>query len=428
MASPRRIVPAAWRRLAPADSSIVVVSFVPFLRPPAVSECAQVDGEHAEALADLALWGYTQSFSAQLREQLPHRIGRRFAADPHPEPTEIGGLTWTSEASLLDVWSLGVGLATFVDRLTIGRGATWADVRASLAAPEAALRAMAAANGLGAGPANPSPRPCAGQSVGAPLWVQRMIVVRSHRNVGRAQLDAVAVVLTDDGRPLTVHNNSDGTALRLGLEACAVSNPGIVDPANALSRVVATQTAIWAATIELDRLLKAELDAEDAQGLPLNRLERRSRELLRDYQRVQRFRAEVDVIDIHLAAWDKSVWNAVCTEWSLDDQMASLSVKLDAVGHLYRNLAEVLTTRQARFLNNIVLAVTTLSLATFILTAWEFVQKKFDPLDGTSVAVLAGSVVVSVVVFALAWASGRQHVGGRLGFARRAAQETDEPG
>lgn len=106
----------------------------------------------------------------------------------------------------------------------------------------------------------------------------------------------------------------------------------------------------------------------------------------------------------------------MCEEWSLADQMASLDAKLAAVQHVYANLADVMNTRQARFLNNVVLAITTLSLATFILTVWELVQKRLDPFDGLSLMFAAAAVVASVVVFGGVWWRSRSRVSGTFSY------------
>lgn len=404
--------------LMPHECRITVVTFVPFLGPHAVSGLAPVHGDHAALLAELELWGcYTDKVTAELREHLPHRRARAIPDGPRSR-VDLGLGEWVSEHALLDVWSVGVGMATFVDRLRIDDGVSWAELHRVLAGCAAKELALARTTGLGAGRVDGPPRPSEHGEPGAPLWAQQMIVVEARREVGEQELDAVADVLTAGGPRLPIPVGTADAVLRLGYEACVVSNPGVVAVCDALARVVATQTAIWAATIDLDRLLKATLDAEDAQGLPLKKLEQRSRDLLRDYQRVQRFRAEIDVIDIHLATWDKMVWQAVCTQWPLDDQVASLTAKLDAVGHVYRNLADVLITRQARFLNNVVLAVTSLSLATFFLTVVEFVRKRFDPLDWVSVVIAVAAVAISILAFVVAWVSGRQRVSGRLGLRR----------
>lgn len=58
-----------------------------------------------------------------------------------------------------------------------------------------------------------------------------------------------------------------------------------------------------------------------------------------------------------------------------------------------------MTTRQARFLNNVVLAVTMLSLATFLVTAWDFTHKRFDPFSLVSEAVALVSLIFSGLLF-----------------------------
>ena len=54
----------------------------------------------------------------------------------------------------------------------------------------------------------------------------------------------------------------------------------------------------------------------------------------------------------------------------------------------------MLTARRARALNNVVLAITGFSLAAFGVTAWEFVQKRFDPFDLVSLLVSWGPRLV----------------------------------
>lgn len=157
-----------------------MVTFVPFLRPSAVSGMAQVDGGHAPLLADLALWGYSDQLTDQLREHLPHRAARVVVAKggSHQAMQELGLGDWEAELALLDVWSFGVGMVTFVDRLRAVDDVSWSQVREDLTSNAAKQLWLTRATGLGAGPVGGRPRPSVREDAGAPLWTQQMIECR----------------------------------------------------------------------------------------------------------------------------------------------------------------------------------------------------------------------------------------------------------
>jgi hypothetical protein len=384
---------------APADCRITLLTFVPYvLRDPAPAEHAHPVPAVLPALDDLRLWDYSGPLADRLRERLPHRVvrvevpdGRAPAAGAPPR-----------RPAVVDAWSFGVGLATFVDDRPVATAATWEDVRDDLlgrsAKEDALARTTPVAQAL---PATDD----------GPLWAQQMLVVEAPETAVAASLEEVARRLCPDGEQLAPATGPGGAALRLGAEACAVTRGPGVEVRDALARVVATQTAIWAAALDFDFQLLDMLD-KDPRKLSLHELEARSVDLLTLFERVQRFRAEIEMIPLHLAGGDKAAWDAVNGVWRLNDQLSSLDTSLNACEHVYAHSATSLTTRQGRFLNGVVLAVTMLSLATFGLTAWDFTQKQFDAFDWISLLVVVSSLVLSVVLFHQVWtrATGRRLV------------------
>ena len=414
--------------LAPDACQITLVTFVPFLTGGWIEEPTPKDGAGPHSsigrnlriagdppvdpaflplLEDLRLWAYSDTLNAQLRVRLPHRVTRtsRACHDLSPLP-ELRAGEWQDAVSLLDIWNFGVGLATFVNRIAVTDIATWEELRRGITGVVTKQAFLARAEQLIAAAvraSNAGPVVIGGQDAGPPLWTQEIIVVEAGRHVDVDSLDDVARRLTADGQRLRAETEAGGASLRLGIEACVVSNPDAVELRDALARVVATQTAVWAAAIDFDRLLGTLLRQEDARRLSLQHLEDRSMDLLAVFERVQRFRAEIEIIPLHLAARDKEVWTCVNAEWSLSDQLSSLDTKLNAVEHVYEHAANAMHARRGRFLNNVVLAITMLSLATFWLTVWEFTQKRFDPFDWISAVVALVAVVLSGILFSAVW-------------------------
>lgn len=294
------------RPLRPPECAITVVTFIPFLRPPRPRGEQPVDDPIAPMLDDLALWGYSDGLTADLRVHLPHRAAREVCG-PASVPSVSCLGKWCPAPAVLDVWSIDVGMVTLVDRLDVADGVGWGRLRAELTSRAAKQDALVRAAQLGAGPVDGDRHGGPGVGRGAPLWAQQMIIVEPVRTVAEKQLDAIGRVLTDDGPRLKVRPGMANASLRLGVEACAVANPGHTQLRDALARVVAVQTAIWAVAIDMDRLLKARLRDREAHGLGLRMIEERSVALLGDFERVQRFRSDIDVIEIHLAAPDKPV-------------------------------------------------------------------------------------------------------------------------
>lgn len=415
--------------LSPHDCTVTLVTFVPFLiefRPeePSLDDRAgsyppsgrRLDvGERVETallslLDDLELWAYSETLDAQLRARLPRRVLRIFPQSADlPPPPELTSGAWHDGVALLDLWNFGVGLATFVDRIAATEKATWEQLRSGITSVETKRTFLARAAQLVAAADGESGAPVVvasdadGPQTGTPLWVQEMLLVEAGRFVDLDALDDVARRLTADGERLRPATDPGGASLRLGMEACVVSNPGAVELRDALGRVVGTQTAVWAAVIELDRTLGTWLEPEAGRLLSLQDLEDRSTQLLAVFERVQRFRSEIEIIPLHLGARDKAVWTCVNEEWTLGAQLSSLDTKLNAVEHVYTHRANALTAQRARVLNNVVLAITMLSLATFWVTAWEFVQKRFDPFDWVSALVVLVAVVSSGLLFYVVW-------------------------
>ena len=293
-----------------------------------------------------------------------------------------------------------------MNRIAVADIATWEELRRGITGVVTKQAFLARAEQLIAAAvraSNAGPVVIGGQDAGPPLWTQEIIVVEAGRHVDVDSLDDVARRLTADGQRLRAETEAGGASLRLGIEACVVSNPDAVELRDALARVVATQTAVWAAAIDFDRLLGTLLRQEDARRLSLQHLVDRSMDLLAVFERVQRFRAEIEIIPLHLAARDKEVWTCVNAEWTLSDQLSSLDTKLNAVEHVYEHVANAMHARRGRFLNNVVLAITMLSLATFWLTVWEFTQKRFDPFDWISAVVALVAVVLSGILFSAVW-------------------------
>ena len=421
--------------LSPHDCTVTLVTFVPLLTefrpeepsldermgsyPPGGRRLRTVGEQPVETallslLDDLELWTYSETLDAQLRERLPRRMLRISPQYADLPPPELTSGAWHDGVALLDLWNFGVGLATFIDRIAVTEKATWEQLRIGITSVETKRAFLARAAQLVAAVGDTSGAPVIvtgdadGPQTGTPLWVQEMLLVEAGRSVNLEALDDVARRLTADGERLRPATDPGGASLRLGIEACVVSNPEAVELRDALGRVVGTQSAVWAKMIELDRELGTRLEQEAGRLLSLQDLEDRSMQLLAVFERVQRFRSEIEIIPLHLAARDKAVWTCVNEEWPLGAQLSSLDTKLNAVEHLYTHRANTLTELRARVLNDVVLAITMLSLATFWVTAWEFVQKRFDPFNWVSALVVLVAVVSSGLLFYAVWTLGNR--------------------
>lgn len=376
----------------PQRCTLTTVTFVPFLVPdvgPGAAAEVELSAAVAPWLADLHLWRYSDALTAQLCERLPRRVSRSLLT-PGPAPLRPGAAPAHEEYCLLDLWNVGIGLLTLV---RVGPAPpSWQQLRAGLDDEVAEREFLTWAAGVAR---------TGGPAVVAPLWAQVVLVVEVEDSSTFDSRDALAEILTAGGGRLLDGSGTRAAALRLGIEACAVTETGVTGTAAALVRVVAAQTAIWAAAINLDHQLRSLLQPRpnDTASLSLHELEVRSLELLEMFERVQRFRADVEIVPIHLGVLDKSLWQAVNTEWTLVDQLTSLDMKLGAVEHVYGHLMNAMTANRARVLNTVVLAVTMLSLASFILAGWDFARESFDPLTSLGMLVAGLAVIVSVGLF-----------------------------
>jgi hypothetical protein len=413
--------------LLSSECNVFLVAFTPFLAPEShlVGSGGQV-GARARSrtpspssafpslLEDPHLWGYSDAVNERLRQSLPHSVSRvGVDLEGNQETLAFQGLTWHEEACQIDLRSVDVGLVTLVYRLRAETDTDWRRIRDSVASREAKQqllnRSRRTIDHLLRG-ASDVDAESHSFPPGEPLWVQEMLVVEAgdHRPV--EVLDTVACELTNSGTPLHPGGNFTTCGLRVGEEACLVVGPGGSDMRDALGRVIAAQTVVWAAAIEFDfhlaDLLRSDISSDPRT--PLQGAREQSLELLTVFERVQRFRTDVDVIPLHLASQDRAVWRTLTEEWSLSSQLASLDAKLGAVEHAHAHLASVMSDAQSSFLNRVVLAITTLSLATFWLSVWEFTQKRFDPFFWVSAVVVAVAVLFSVTLFsAVTWWSGR---------------------
>jgi hypothetical protein len=146
-----------------------------------------------------------------------------------------------------------------------------------------------------------------------------------------------------------------------------------------------------------------------------------SLKLLDVFEEVQRFRADTEMVPLHLAAPDRELWGCMSDEWGLGQQLASLDVKLSAVEHVYEHLTNTMMAKQSEFLNKVVLAITMLSLATFCLAVWEFTRKDFTRFDwGSALVVIVALVVAAGLYYVVGWYSGRS-----IGQVLRGRRPTD---
>jgi hypothetical protein len=406
--------------------SVTLIAFVPFLTrgfsPDSGSgfpQDASGSGGGAPSLGalieELHLWGYSQDVNERIRMHMPHRVFARAGDHAAIDVVAFDGCSWREDSSRVEFWDVEVGLVSLVYHLDSVKNVGWSQVRASVGNKDSKRAILnRAAELIDAYSASSSARPAADGSYSfepaTPLWVQEMIVVEPHDHQSPALLDGIASQLTGQGARLDPGEHSGGYSLRLGIEACVVGNPDAGELRDALGRVVATQTVVWAAAIDFDfrlwRLLR--VDGAPSRYLPLEAVQNKSLELLDVFERVQRFRMDVEIIPLHLADPDRPIWECVNERWGLNRQLASLDAKLNAVEHVYEHLTNIMTAAQARFLNEVVLAITMLSLATFFLTVWEFTQKRFDPFEMISAAVVLTAVIFSALLFyAIRWWGGR---------------------
>lgn len=369
----------------PHDCRVTLMAFVPFVVDGWVPPAHPGPVPDVPAPGDLRLWPYAEPLRARLRDRLPHRAARLGVGD--------GG-------ALVDIWSFGIGHTTFVDVHTPGPATGWDELREDVARERSRESLLARAASITTG--------ITAARVGEPLWAQRMLLVETPPGTGVDTMERIGRTLSPDGEPLEGTAGPAGASIRLGVEACVVTQRSETSTWDALARVIAAQTAIWAAVLDVDFQLAAMLD-RDPRKLSLHELEERSTHLLTVYERVQRFRAEIEMIPLHLTGLDQEIWNRVNDVWRLNEQLSSLDTSLAVCEHVHTHTATSLTTRQGRFLNGVVLAVTMLSLATFGLTVWDFTQKNFDAFHWVSMVVVVASVVVSVVLFQRVWsrATGR---------------------
>jgi hypothetical protein len=423
---------------APAEFEINLVAFVPFLARDVTPEVVQVGPADeagkgavlafAKMLEDLKLWGYSDDVTKRLRTTLPHRV-RTWTL-----PTTTVGLRteraeciWHEESRRLELWDIGVGLVTLVYRMEHDPTVTWRQIRSSIASVDnkqtildrAAESAEPLIAGRG-GVAEPD-RPAPPFDRATPLWVQEVFVVQAKDRTTLRVLDRVAGELAEHSSRLEVQEVTEEYSLRLGVEACIVGNPGAHAVSDALSRVVAAQTAVWTAALEFDFVLAGLLDTggSEARTLALDEVQGKSPKLLAVFEEVQRFRSDIEIIPLHLAAPDRELWEWLNKEWALDKQLAALDGKLSAVEHVYTHLINTMMAKESQFLNKVVLAITMLSFATFWLTVWEFTRKAFVPFNWSSAMVVLGALVSAASLFYfVGWWSGRL-MGPRLRDRRR---------
>lgn len=361
---------------------------------------------------DLRLWDYSDSLIVDLVQHLPHREWQ-LELDPAdaPLPQFVRALgRWEAERCNVEVWNTGIGNLTTVYTLAASQGCSWSDVRDSVAGVDAKRELLIQGDGavkkaLGAGfsaGAGSHPRlAVAGRRESGIQWVQHLVIAQALDAVDAHSLSLVADAATGGGVHLRCGVDKGQAAARLGIEACVATNPQTTDLSDSLTRVIATQTTVWAAAIDLDQKLLGELKQATTRGvrLPLSDLEGRAMASMQVFERVQRFRASVSTIGAHLGTLDKNVWQAVNEEWRLSEQLDSLDAKMDAVEHVHRYLIDTLTTRQGRTLNQVVLLITLLSLASFLPAMWDFTHKTFDALSWLSLAVVGISMTASLALF-----------------------------
>lgn len=404
----------ATETVAPCECNITVVTFVPFLTgqlvggPPGLAEpdgnpCTKTIGDPvpdsiAPLLCDMPVWAYSDTLASMVRNRLPHRE-LQVVQPPEEAPALPGPVNgqWGVTACTVDVWSFGVGLVVAAQSLGVDAAAAWSDVRNSVSRVEARRNWLGRANAI----AQTLLKEHVPTPVHPALWMQAMIVAEVPRHVPVDVLDQIAAELTDHGTPLSEEQRTADTVLRLGVEVGVAANPGARALRDAVAHVVAAQTAIWAAAIELDSELGDLLRGldRDSDQLSLKELEAQSATLLAMFERVRRFRGDVEALPIHLAGRDRSAWLTVNAEWALKRQLGALDTKLTEVEYVHGHVANRVVERRGRYLNNVVLAVTTLSAATFVLTAWEFVLKQLDAFNGVSFAVTLAALLLSVLAY-----------------------------
>lgn len=360
---------------------------------------------------DLRFWDYSDSLIEELTSQLPHRQWwQEISVEDAPHPRSVNGGEWLSDVCTAQIWNTGIGHLTTAYTLSSSGSTSWNDVRDSVVGIDTkrelliqgdATVAIALASTFDDGPLPPPALAKPGVRESGVQWVQHLFVLESPTVITPELLDIVAVAVSDGGAHLRCAADTGHAEVRLGIEACIATNPHVTDLRDALIRVIATQTSVWAAAIELDRVLLRQLSHVTVRGhtLPLSDLEKRAIASLQLFERVQRFRASVSTISVHLATIDKDVWGRVNEEWRLGDQLDSLETKLNALEHVQRNLIDTLSTRQGRILNQVVLLITLLTFSSFLLTSWDFSHKRFDPFSWEGLVVASVSAVWVLVLF-----------------------------
>ncbi|WP_448624733.1 hypothetical protein [Geodermatophilus sp. URMC 64] len=408
--------------LAPRDCAVSVVVFVPLLRedrpadsPPVRTERQEPaldDATHAQdgptpglqpfrgLLDHLRLWGYSEHVNETLREFLPHRLSSDDLAPGLLPALPLGRGRWEPVGGTVETWTAEVGMVALIYRLVDCGQVTWAEIRDSVMGTSEKSGLLSATERLFA-----EGCPAAAGAPWTSLWVQAYFVVQADRGSDGAALDTVACELSERGDCLQPRGDWPQDAVRLGTAACTVSTATEPELADAVGRVLATQSAAWAAAIDMDRNLGGLLSrgGQEARRCSLDALEARSTELLVEFEQVQQFRAGVEMLPLHLGAPDRAVWEWVSTVWGLGQQLMAMDTKLTAIEHVYGHLTTAMSARQARFLNRVVLGVTCLSLATFVLTVWDFTQKSFDPFQWLSALVTLVAAALAWIFFGWAW-------------------------
>ncbi|RTL69636.1 MAG: hypothetical protein EKK42_05860 [Pseudonocardiaceae bacterium] len=192
---------------APRDCRITLMAFVPFVvddwvpleNPQPVPDLAP--------LADLRLWPYSESLRTRLRGRLPHRAARIGA------PGDGTGL--------VDIWSFGIGHATFVDVHRPDAGTDWDGLRDEVARVQSResflVRAAPLAKGITA------------SRVGEPLWAQRMLLVEAPPGTDADAMERIGRLLSPDGQALVGTAEPGSASVRLGVEACVVTHRSVTD-------------------------------------------------------------------------------------------------------------------------------------------------------------------------------------------------------
>ncbi len=316
----------------------------------------------------------------------------------------------------IEFWNIGVGLATLVYQLDASPGTTWTDVRGGIASDDVKRRLLTGTSKVVETlPAQDDTSGWFGTEThlagpGVALWVQELLVVETKSQVADDSLDLIARLLTQDGASLEPRTNAAAVAMRLGVEASCVRTADASDTVAAFARVLASQTALWAAVMELDHLLTLRLrSADDDAEATLHQLAERELELLRVDEWARRFRADVDVTPLHLDVLDKELWKSIDREWPLRDQLTALDTRLRAVERVYQHLTNSRSAKVAKRISGIGLAIAFVSFAAFMLSAYEFLRTPLEPIEWPhTVAALALVVTITLGLYVAfhIWAAG----------------------